>query len=104
MHEDLLDLPQPLAERVPVDAQATGGKYLIALRHLQSFQHAPLFGSQFRYSSDMQNTSESIEVQIGECKKYALAHGIVINREPFVNRAETGTSTENRKAVPLSKM
>jgi len=45
--EDLLDLPQPLADRVPVDAQATGGKYLIVPGRLQSFQDAPLFGSQF---------------------------------------------------------
>src|ERR1051326_7709816 len=51
-----------------------------------------------RYSSDMQNSSESIEVQISECKKYGLAHGILICRNPFVDRAETGTSTENRKA------
>src|ERR1051326_20801 len=51
-----------------------------------------------RYSSDMQNSSESIEVQISECKKYGLAHGILICRKPFVDRAETGTSTENRKA------
>ncbi|PYS50098.1 MAG: hypothetical protein DMG13_21690 [Acidobacteria bacterium] len=51
-----------------------------------------------RYSSDMQNTSESIEVQITECKKYAVIHGIVIGRSPFVDRPETGTSTENRKA------
>src|ERR1051326_8154839 len=51
-----------------------------------------------RYSSDMQNTSESIEVQIAECKKYAVAQGIVITREPFVDRAKTGTSTENRTA------
>lgn len=35
-----------------------------------------------RYSSDMQDTSDSIEVQIGECKKYALAHNIPIVREP----------------------
>ena len=51
-----------------------------------------------RYSSDMQETSDSIEVQIAECKKYALAHGIVLTREPFVDRAETGTSTENRRS------
>lgn len=51
-----------------------------------------------RYSSDMQDTSDSIEVQLAECQKYALAHNILINREPFVDRAETGTSTENRKA------
>lgn len=51
-----------------------------------------------RYSSDMQDTSDSIEVQISECKKYALAHEIVLVHEPFVDRAETGTSTENRKA------
>src|ERR1051326_1520496 len=51
-----------------------------------------------RYSSDMQNTSESIEVQIAECKKYAVDQGIVITREPFVDRATTGTSTENRTA------
>ncbi len=51
-----------------------------------------------RYSSDMQDTSDSIEVQISECKKYALAHEILLVHEPFVDRAETGTSTENRKA------
>src|SRR5437016_4973187 len=51
-----------------------------------------------RYSTDIQDTSESIEVQIAECRKYALAHDIILCREPFVDRAETGTSTENRKA------
>ena len=51
-----------------------------------------------RYSSEMQDTSDSIEVQIAECKKYALSQDIVIVREPFVDRAETGTSTENRRA------
>jgi hypothetical protein len=43
-------------------------------------------------------SSSSIEVQISECKKDALTHGIAISREPFVDCAETGTSTENRKA------
>ncbi len=51
-----------------------------------------------RYSSDMQDTSDSIEVQISECKKYALAHEILLVNEPYVDRAETGTSTENRKS------
>jgi len=51
-----------------------------------------------RYSTDLQDTSESIEVQIAECRKYALAHGIVLCREPFVDRAKSGAATENRKA------
>src|SRR5690349_18846622 len=51
-----------------------------------------------RYSSDMQDTSDSIEVQLSECRKYALAHNITLVHEPFIDRAETGTSTENRKA------
>ena len=51
-----------------------------------------------RYSTDAQDTSESIEVQISSCRKYAIEHGIVINREAFVDRAETGTSTQNRQA------
>src|SRR5258708_5611800 len=50
-----------------------------------------------RYSSDMQDTSDYIEVQISECKKYALANTIILVREPFIDRAETGTVTENRK-------
>jgi len=53
-----------------------------------------------RYSTDIQDTSESIEVQVAECRKYALAHEILLCREPFIDRAETGTSTENRKAYP----
>jgi DNA invertase Pin-like site-specific DNA recombinase len=51
-----------------------------------------------RYSTDMQDTSESIEVQITECQKYATDHDILITREPFVDRAESGGHTENRKA------
>ena len=51
-----------------------------------------------RYSSDMQNTSDSIEVQVSECKKYAVAHDTILVREPFIDRAESGTSTENRKS------
>jgi site-specific DNA recombinase len=51
-----------------------------------------------RYSTDIQDTSESIEVQIAECRKYALANDILLCRKPFVDRAETGTSTENRKS------
>lgn len=49
-----------------------------------------------RYSSDMQDTNDSIEVQLAECNKYAMANNIIVVREPFVDRAETGTSTENR--------
>jgi site-specific DNA recombinase len=51
-----------------------------------------------RYSTDMQESSESIEVQVAECRRYALDHAIAITREPFVDRAETGTSTEDRKS------
>jgi DNA invertase Pin-like site-specific DNA recombinase len=51
-----------------------------------------------RYSSEMQDTSDSIEVQIAECKKYAMANGILLVREPFIDKAETGTATENRKS------
>lgn len=51
-----------------------------------------------RYSSDMQDTSDSIEVQVSECQKYAVANSIAIVREPFVDKAETGTATENRKS------
>ena len=51
-----------------------------------------------RYSSEMQDTSESIEVQLKECQKYALDQNVVLVREPFIDRAQTGTSTQNRKA------
>ncbi len=51
-----------------------------------------------RYSSEMQDTSESIEVQVSACERYAIEHHIGLARAPFVDRAETGTSTENRKA------
>ena len=51
-----------------------------------------------RYSSDMQETSESIEVQLKECQKYALDNDVVLVREPYIDRAQTGTSTQNRKA------
>lgn len=51
-----------------------------------------------RYSSVLQDSSESIEVQLRACLKYAHDNDILIVREPFIDRAETGTSTENRKA------
>jgi hypothetical protein len=51
-----------------------------------------------RYSTVAQDTSESIEVQISECRKYAAQHEIILAREPFVDRAETGTSTQNRRS------
>src|SRR5262245_37437851 len=83
-------LPDPVSDG-PLFFKELAGQNILATSRKRGVIYA-------RYSSDMQDTSESIEVQISECKKYAVAHDILIQREPFVDRAKTGTSTENRKA------
>ncbi len=52
-----------------------------------------------RYSSREQDGSSTIESQLRECRTYARQQGLVVVEDAvFVDRAETGTTTETRDA------
>ena len=49
-----------------------------------------------RYS-DSKQTEQSIEGQLKVCNKYCEDNGLTIVREPYIDRAQTGKKTDNRK-------
>ena len=52
-----------------------------------------------RYSDHEQDGSSTIESQIRECRTYARDHGLtIVENAIFVDRARTGTTTEQREA------